>query len=85
MQTCSWFRRFVPNFATVIYPLSKLMKKNMPWQWTNEQQNAFDKMKHLLTTAPILQQADHSKPFAIKTDASANALGAVMIQKEKAE
>ncbi len=37
-------------------------------------------MKYLLTTSPILQQCDESKPFLIRTDASAYAIGAVLLQ-----
>lgn len=44
---------------------------------------AFDELKTLLTTTPILQQADESKPFIIRTDASGYAIGAVLVQGEK--
>lgn len=42
-------------------------------------------MKILLTTSPVLQQADESKPFTIRTDASGYAIGAVLVQGEKEE
>ncbi|XP_036340634.1 uncharacterized protein LOC118750003 [Rhagoletis pomonella] len=82
LQACSWYRRFVPLFADVAKPLSQLTKKNAKWTWTDQQQTAFDKMKRLLTTSPILKQADENLPFILKTDASGYALGAVLIQGE---
>lgn len=80
LQTCSWYRRFVPKFADISKPLSQLTKKNATWSWKEPQQTAFDELKRLLTTPPILKQADENLPFTLKTDASGYALGAVLIQ-----
>lgn len=82
LQTCSWFRRFVPRFSDVARPLSNLMKKNVQWEWTDTQQRAFDELKGALVSAPILRQADENLPYAIRTDASNYALGAVLLQGE---
>ena len=82
LQTCSWYRRFVPQFAKIAKPLSDLTKKTFPWTWERKQQEAFENLKTLLISAPILRQADVEKPFSIKTDASNYALGAVLVQGE---
>ncbi|XP_047987137.1 uncharacterized protein LOC125226991 [Leguminivora glycinivorella] len=82
IQTCSWYRRFVPNFAKVAEPLTRLTKKNTEWTWTSEQQTAFETSKKLLVSAPVLAQADDSKPYIIKSDASSYAIGAVLVQGE---
>lgn len=82
LQTCSWYRRFIPGFAQVSKPLSDLTKKKSIWKWNDETQKAYDKLKDLLTSAPILQQAQEDKPFFLKTDASSYALGAVLVQGE---
>ena len=82
LQTCSWFRKFVPNFSEVAQSLTKLTRKNESWKWGTEQRNAFNELKHRLTTAPILIQADYQKPFILRTDASNYALGAVLLQSE---
>lgn len=83
LQTCSWYRRFIPGFADVSKPLSDLTKKNAKWMWTEKEQKAFEKLKALLVSPPILKQIDEAKPFKIMTDASNYALGAVLIQGEK--
>lgn len=82
LQTCSWFRRFIPNFANLTEPLTRLTRKNSNWKWDDEQEKAFQALKTLLTTAPILRQADENQPYILKTDASNYALGAVLMQGE---
>lgn len=82
IQTCSWFRRFVPGFSAVTKPLTDLLKKNAKWTWGHQQKGAYQKLKELLTTAPILRQADVTKPFSLNTDASDYAIGGVLMQGE---
>lgn len=85
LQTCSWFRKFVPSFSAVAEPLTRLLKKNQPWSWGSDQARAFEELKVRLSSAPILIQADYSKPFVLRTDASNYALGAVLLQGEGKE
>ncbi|KAH8280810.1 hypothetical protein KR044_007779, partial [Drosophila immigrans] len=76
----SWYRRFVPNFATVVQPMSQLLKKGRKWVWALEQQVAFDQLKVLLTTAPVLACPDFHAKFVLQTDASNVGIGAVLTQ-----
>lgn len=85
VQTCSWYRRYIPNFAQVAKPLTDLTKKKAVWKWEADQENAFQVLKARLISPPILKQADGTKPFVIRTDASDVALGAVLVQGEKEE
>lgn len=80
LQTCSWYRRFVPQFADISRPLSQLTKKNAEWEWGSAQQASFESLKKLLVEPPILQQNDPNKPYILRTDASSYALGAVLLQ-----
>ncbi|GFW54662.1 retrovirus-related Pol polyprotein from transposon 412 [Trichonephila clavipes] len=82
LQTCSWFRRYIQDFAKISRPLSYLTKKKVKWQWGFDQQNAFQTLKNSLTAPPVLKQADGTKPYIIRTDASNYALGAVLLQGE---
>lgn len=70
VQTCSWYRRFIPNFSSISEPLTKLMKKNAGWEWIKAQWNAYIDLKTYLTTAPVLSHADEIIPYTVKSDAS---------------
>ena len=80
---CSWYRAFVPDFATVAAPLSKLMCKNIPWTWGPEQQGAFGKIQERLMSTPVLSCPDFTRPFLLSTDASKVGLGAVLEQRNE--
>ena len=60
VQTASWFRRFIPNFAEVAQPLTNLTRKKVKWNWGETEKRAFETLKQLLCTAPLLCQADAS-------------------------
>jgi transposase len=83
LGVASWYRRFVPDFAELVVPLTNLLKKGKRWSWTDEQQRAFEIMKEKLTEAPVLACPDFSKPFTLQTDASNNGLGAVLTQESE--
>ena len=76
----SYYRKFVKDFSRIAKPLLTLLKKDIPYEWTAKQQNAFDFLKQRLMEAPILKYPDFSKPFIIYTDASGTGLGAVLSQ-----
>lgn len=76
-----WYRRFIPNFAELVAPLSSLLKKNRRFEWTEECSKSFEAVRNLLVSAPILSCPNFDKPFMVQTDASAYGLGAVLSQK----
>lgn len=78
--TASWYRRFVPNFSTIVAPLSNLTKKKVNWRWTPECEGSFKMLKEYLVTAPILTCPDFERTFYVQTDASAYGIGAVLTQ-----
>ena len=55
-------------------------KKKAAIQWDDRCQQAFDDLKRLCTTAPILAYADFTQPFKLHTDACGSGLGAVLYQ-----
>uniref|UniRef100_A0A8R1EJ67 RNA-directed DNA polymerase n=1 Tax=Caenorhabditis japonica TaxID=281687 RepID=A0A8R1EJ67_CAEJA len=77
---CSFFRKFIKNFSEIAEPLTKLNKKDQPFIWTTSQQHAFDTLKELLVSKPILSYPNYEKEFHIFTDASAVAQGAMLAQ-----
>lgn len=76
----SWYRRFIPNFSSIVVPLTTLTKKNISWNWTSDCDAAFQTIKEALVTAPILTCPDFDKPFTLQTDASSYGIGAVLTQ-----
>lgn len=81
----SYYRRFINNFSNVAYPLTCLTQKNKKFEWSEECQNAFNTLKHLLTTAPVLSYPSTTDKFILDTDASAYGVGAVLSQMQNGE
>jgi len=76
-----YYRQFIDHYASISEPLCRLLKKNTPFLWSTEQDSAFNLLKRKLITAPILRFPSFSKPFIIRTDASYQGLGGVLLQK----
>ena len=76
----SYYRRFVKGFATIAEPLTKLTRKNVSFEWTNEAQEAFEKLKLALQEATTLAFPYPDIPCVLDTDASDVAIGAVLSQ-----
>ena len=77
---CTYYRRFVPEFARVASPLHQLTRKGARFEWSEACQEAFDSLKRALVEAPVLPYPDLSSPFLLDTDASDEGLGAVLSQ-----
>lgn len=77
---CSYYRRYVKDFAQIAKPLHKLTEKDQRFAWTTECQNAFDKLKQLLTSSPILAYPIVGNDYVIDSDSSNEALGSVLSQ-----
>ena len=77
---CSYYRRFVKDFAKIAKPLHSLTQKNTPFKWDEDCQQAFVDLKEYLTRSPVLIYPDPSRQFILDTDASHLAIGAVLSQ-----
>jgi hypothetical protein len=76
----SYYRRFIPDFSKLVKPITSLLKNDSKFNWSSECNEAFEKLKVLLTTAPVLAQPDINKPFDVYCDASGSGLGCVLMQ-----
>ncbi|KAK8658831.1 hypothetical protein V6N13_029050 [Hibiscus sabdariffa] len=78
-----YYRRFVKGFSMLAAPLTKLLRKETPFEWTEKQQRSFDQLKQVLTHAPVLVQLKSGKNFTVYSDASHLGLGCVLMQEGK--
>ena len=78
----NFYRRFIKDFTKIAQPLNKLIGK-VDWTWTDEQQDAFDKLKQIVTSEPILVLPNKKGRFMIKCDASDFATGAILSQEQE--
>ena len=77
----NYYRRFVQGFASIAHPLYQLTSKNAKgFDWTPHCQQAFDQLKQLLVSPPILAYPRFEIPFVVHTDASDHAIGGVLSQ-----
>ena len=65
-----YYRRFVEGFSRIATPLTKLTQKNARFEWSKQCEEAFQKLKKKLVSAPILTLSISGKEFAIYSDAS---------------
>jgi hypothetical protein len=75
-----YYRRFIPNFSNVMKPITELLKKGNKYLWSETCDEAFEHLKRLLTTSPVLPQHDTTKSFDVYYDTFSTDLGGVLMQ-----
>lgn len=75
----SYYRRFVAKNASLVAPLTQLLRKNA-FLWTCDATAAFLALKDALLHTLVLALLDFSKPFVLKIDASGSKIGVVLVQ-----
>jgi hypothetical protein len=81
----SYYRKFIRNFADIARPLTMLTAKNVPFQWADDQETSFRALKVALSNPPVLVYPTTQGTFVLDTDASNNAIGAVLSQYQPGE
>ena len=74
-----YYRRFVPDFSKIARPMTELLKKGVRFNWDDKCEQAFQTLRRLLTSAPVLAQPDITRPFDVYCDASGTGLGCILI------
>lgn len=90
IQLCNYYRKYINQFAVVAHPLYQLLKKDCrfnfktDWQTDSKELRAFNKLKALLTTEPImLHHPDPEREYILHVDGSQNGYGAILCQLDK--
>ncbi|GFW72719.1 retrovirus-related Pol polyprotein from transposon 17.6 [Trichonephila clavipes] len=78
---CNFYRRYIKNFAKRALPLMNLLRKDTPFEWTSETQEAFDDIKKAILNPPVLALPDPDAELQVTTDASSRDIEAVLEQK----
>ncbi|XP_047533388.1 uncharacterized protein K02A2.6-like [Vanessa atalanta] len=76
----NYYRNFIPEAASILYPLYNLLHKNVKWEWTSIHEDAFNKIKKLMATDKYLAHFDPHATLILTVDASPVGLGAVLSQ-----
>jgi len=90
LGACSYYRRFIPNFAVLTEPLRQIEKLyttktasiEAAWEVSPHAQKSYAALKSALVNAPILVTPDFTKPFIIISDASKKFIGGVLAQRD---
>jgi len=82
----NYYRRFIKDFGAIVEPLQRLTRKDVQFEWGEEQQESLDKLKEAFCSAPILAYPDFELGnFIVDTDASNYAIGGVLSQVQDGE
>ena len=79
----NYLKNFSPVLSELSEPLRRLCKSGVEWAWESEQQDAFEAIKHVIMTLPVIAYFDKTKKHTIQCNASKKGLGAVLLQESK--
>jgi hypothetical protein len=74
-----YYRKFIHGYGSIAAPLTAMLKKNA-FVWTEDAKTAFQKLKVVVTHAPVLALPNFNQPFVVECDASGVSIGAVLMQ-----
>ena len=76
----NYLNRFDPTLLELTKSLRRLCKQDVMWTWDSQQQTAFENIKSIMSSLPVLAYFDQDKNHIIQSDASKKGLGAVLLQ-----
>jgi hypothetical protein len=76
----NYYKDFIPDYSRITRPLHDLTKKGIQWHWDDSEEHAFQLLKEIFTSYPVLRNPDPTKRYIVDTDASQFAVGATISQ-----
>ena len=83
MGLARYYRRFVNGFSVIASPLTKLLRKDVKFEWNDKCQASFEQLKQLLIEDSVLTQPTPCKEYTLYSDASWIGLGCVLMLDSK--
>ena len=80
MGLANFYKKFIRWFGEIASPLTDLTKKDRKFEWGPKEEEAFERLKIALVSAPVLQLPDFDKEFTVTTDASEVSVGGILQQ-----
>ena len=74
----NYYHKFLPNLATILHPLNQMLESNYQWNWTDQCEEAFCKVKAMIVSDLVLTHYDPNLPLQLACDASPVGIGAVL-------
>lgn len=74
----NYYSCYIPNVTNILVPLNKLLAKDAPWEWNQEQEQAWDQAKSALNSSQLLEHYSLEKELTLACDASPYGLGCVL-------
>ena len=77
----NYYRRFIKDFTRLATLLHILVRKEQKWKWKREQEEAFERLKAVFTTEPVLAIPDINREIRVEADALDYTMGGVLLTK----
>ncbi|PNX95310.1 hypothetical protein L195_g018500 [Trifolium pratense] len=77
-----YYRKFIKNYGKLVKPLTELTKKDS-FKWSSEEREAFQHMKSVMASPPVLALPNFDLPFEVECDAAGRGIGAVLMQNKQ--
>ena len=83
MGACGYVRRHIPNYSHLVSPLTRLLRKDAPYEFDSSCQDAFERLKKAFESPAVLRNFTPGKDVYLFVDASTTAIASVLFQKDE--
>ena len=74
----NFYQRFISDYSEIVVLLTRLTRKDVKWNFTDDARQSFNALKQAFTSTPVLTHWIPGKPLVVETDASDYALAAIL-------